>query len=95
MEQHILCPVSPTDGVLGFETSVCYAGVGTKAEQHGSSCGTLSGRLSGATQAGNDSGIYGRAIMQLQVVVDTAGPDTHAWYKQVITLPNTVLELML
>lgn len=72
---------------------MCYAGVGTKAEQHGRSCGTLSRRLSVATQAGNDSSIYGGAIVQLQVVVDTAEPDTDMRYKQVIMLPNIVSEV--
>lgn len=67
----------PTYGELCLETLVCDAGVGPEAEQHGSSCRTLSRRLRAAAQAGNDSSADGGAISQLQVVMDTAGPDKH------------------
>lgn len=85
-QPHMLCPVWPTYGVLCLEPAVCYAAVSAKAEQHGSSCGTLSGRLSAATQAGNDSSVDGGAVVQLQVVVATAEPDTDVRYNKVIML---------
>lgn len=68
-------PEQLTDGIFGFEALVGDTCVSSKPEQQEGASGDLSRRPSLATEPGDELSIQVGAIMQFQVVMETAEGD--------------------